>query len=123
MAKVTGLGGVFLRCRDHEAQRQWYAQHLGIQVEPWGAQFNYTDDPHPQAYSTLGFFKASSEYFQPSQSGFMINFRVDDLDALYAQLREAGVTLVGEPVAEEYGKFAWIMDPEGNKIELWEQPK
>jgi catechol 2,3-dioxygenase-like lactoylglutathione lyase family enzyme len=122
MKKVIGLGGIFFKCQHFETTRAWYAQHLGIQLESWGAQFFYKDDPHPEAYSNLSFFKSSSDYFAPSESPFMINFRVHDLDALVAALRAEGVALVGEPIAEEFGKFAWVLDPEGNKIELWEQP-
>lgn len=123
MKRVIGIGGVFLKCRDCENTRNWYARHLGVNVETWGAQFNFSDDPHPEAYSVLSFFKSGTDYFDPSESPFMINFRVDDLDALVAALRTEGVPLIGEPLKEEFGKFAWLLDPEGNKIELWEQPK
>lgn len=124
MKRVIGLGGVFLKCQHLDTTRAWYAQHLGLQIESWGgALFFYKDDPNPEAYSNLSFFKADSEYLAPSESPFMINLRVHDLDALVAALRAEGVALVGEPIAEEFGKFAWVLDPEGNKIELWEQPK
>ncbi len=123
MKRVIGIGGIFLRCSDVERSRAWYSTHLGVALESWGAQFNFRDDPNPQAYSLLSFFKADSSYFEPSASGFMLNLRVDDLDALVAELRKEGVQLVGDPVAEEYGKFAWVLDPDGNKIELWEQSK
>ncbi|MFN0216292.1 MAG: VOC family protein [Saprospiraceae bacterium] len=123
MKKVIGLGGIFLKCQHFEETRAWYSKHLGIKLESWGTQFFYKDDPNPEAYSNLSFFKSESSYLSPSTSAFMINFRVDDLDALVEQLRVEGVPLVGDPISEEYGKFAWVMDPEGNKIELWEQPK
>ncbi|MBK8555025.1 MAG: VOC family protein [Lewinellaceae bacterium] len=123
MAKVTGIGGIFLRCADTETMKAWYAQHLGIAIESWGAQLNWSEDAHPEAFSLLSFFNQGSDYFSPSKSGFMINFRVDDMDALLQQLKDAGVPLIGEPTDDAYGKFAWVMDPEGNKIELWEQPK
>ncbi len=94
-------------------------------MEPWGAQFFWelptASDTRP--YSVLGMFKEQTDYFEPSAQPFMINFRVDDLEALVKQLRAEGVTVIGEPLEEEFGKFAWIMDPEGNKIELWEQTK
>jgi catechol 2,3-dioxygenase-like lactoylglutathione lyase family enzyme len=122
MKKVIGLGGVFIKCRDVDQTRAWYTKHLGIQMESWGAQFTFSEDPHPKAYSVLSFSPRSSDYFAPSDAPFMINFRVADLDALVVELRNEGVELVGEPVSEEYGKFAWVMDPEGNKIELFEQP-
>lgn len=123
MKRVTGLGGIFLKCRDLEHTRTWYARHLGINIESWGAQFNFSDEANPAAYSVLSFFKRSTDYFEPSESPFMINFRVDDLDALVKVLREEGIDLIGEPLNEEFGKFAWLLDPEGHKIELWEQPK
>ncbi len=122
MKKVIGLGGIFLKCQHLEETLAWYSQHLGIHLESWGAQFFFKEDPNPEACSNLSFFKSDTGYFAPSESAFMINFRVDDLDALVAALLEAGVPLVGEPVSAEFGKFAWVMDPEGNKIELWEQP-
>ncbi len=123
MKRVIGLGGIFIKCQHLEETRAWYTKHLGIDLESWGTQFFYKDDPNPEACSNLSFFKQTTEYFAPSESAFMINFRVDDLDALVTALRAEGVPLVGEPVSEEFGKFAWVMDPEGNKIELWEQPK
>lgn len=123
MKKVIGIGGIFIKCRDKDNTSAWYQRHLGINMEDWGAQFNWNDEPHPAPYSIFGLFKRSSGYFDPSESPFMLNFRVADLDALVAQLRSEGVEIVGDPVSEEYGKFAWVMDPEGNKVELWEQGK
>jgi catechol 2,3-dioxygenase-like lactoylglutathione lyase family enzyme len=122
MKRVIGIGGIFLKCSDVERSRTWYATHLGISLESWGAQFNLRDDPNPEAYSVLSFFKSDSEYFQPSNSPFMLNLKVHDLDALVIALKQEGVTLAGDPIAEEFGKFAWVLDPDGNKIELWEQP-
>jgi len=123
MKRVIGLGGIFLKCQHLKETRAWYEAHLGINLESWGVQFFFKDDPNPEACSNLSFFNSSTEYFAPSESAFMINFRVEDLDALVAALIESGVPMIGEPVSEEFGKFAWVMDPEGNKIELWEQPK
>ncbi len=125
MKRVTGLGGVFFKCRDREATLAWYEKHLGIAMEPWGAQF-FWGEPAAEAaeikpYSVLGMFKENTDYFEPSAQPFMINFRVHDLSQLVETLRAEGVTVVGEPLEEEFGKFAWILDPEGNKIELWEQ--
>ena len=122
MKRVIGIGGIFLKCSDVERSRNWYATHLGISLESWGAQFNFRDETNPEAYSVLSFFKSDSPYFQPSTASFMINFRVDDMDALVAALRREGVELAGDPIDEEFGKFAWVIDPDGNKIELWEQP-
>ena len=101
--------------------RAWYQENLGIPMESWGAQLNWKADPNPEPYSVLSFFKEGSEYMEPSKSGFMLNLRVDDLDATLADLRQKGVTIVGDPVSEEFGKFGWILDPDGNKIELWQQ--
>lgn len=122
MKRVIGIGGIFLRCQDTERSRQWYSTHLGISMESWGAQFNFKDDPNPDAYNLLSFFKQESEYFNPSSTSFMLNLRVHDLDALVQALKNEGVELVGEPIDGEYGKFAWVLDPDGNKIELWQQP-
>ncbi len=121
MKRVIGLGGIFIKCQHLEETRAWYSRHLGLALESWGIQFFHKDDPNPEACSNLSFFKPDTTYMEPSKSPFMINFRVDDLDALVAALREEGVPLLGEQATEEYGKFAWVMDPEGNKIELWEQ--
>ena len=121
MKKVIGLGGIFLKCRDVEQTRAWYARHLGIEMQDWGAQFNWAEETNPEAYSVLSFFRRSSEYFAPSESMIMINFRVHDLDALIEQLKIEEIPLEGEPTDDEFGKFAWILDPEGNKIEIWQQ--
>jgi predicted enzyme related to lactoylglutathione lyase len=123
MKKVIGLGGLFIKCEDNVLMNAWYSKHLGINLETWGAQFNWSDETHPAPYTAFSFFKSNSKYFDPSTSPFMINFRVENLDYLLECLRADGIELIGEPVTEEYGKFAWILDPEGNKIELWEQAK
>ena len=123
MQKVTGVGGVFIRARDPQAMKDWYEKHLGI---PFGSQlyvaFPWVNEKGPEkpGSTVFSFFPQDTDYFQPSGSSFMINFRVQDLDALLETLKQEGVSLIGEPMAESYGKFAWIMDPEGNKIELWE---
>jgi catechol 2,3-dioxygenase-like lactoylglutathione lyase family enzyme len=126
MARVTGLGGVFLKANDKAALTAWYKQHLGMDVQDWGgAQFFWKDDqgPREQAYSMWTLFKADSTYFAPSEKPFMLNFRVDDLLALVAQLRAAGCAVDEKVDESEYGKFGWVTDPEGTKIELWEPPK
>lgn len=126
MARVTGLGGVFLKVNDPATLAAWYEKHLGVKVQDWGgAQFFWKDDdgPREQAYNVWSLFKPDTTYFAPSEKPFMLNFRVDDLHALVAQLRAAGCT-VGDKVEEsEFGRFGWVMDPEGNKLELWEPPK
>ncbi|MBK9335958.1 MAG: VOC family protein [Lewinellaceae bacterium] len=125
MKRVTGIGGIFFKCRNQENTLAWYEKHLGIPMESWGAQFFWDEaiEEGARPYTVLGLFKEPTDYFEPSTQNFMINFRVADLAALLEQLRTEGVTIVGTPMEEEFGKFAWIMDPEGNKIELWEQPK
>jgi predicted enzyme related to lactoylglutathione lyase len=123
MAKVTGIGGVFLKCRgDSDALAAWYARHLGMPLETWGgAVLRWPDDTAEDKGLTVWTLAGKdSQWFSPSQSSFMINYRVDDLGALLAQLREAGVEIVGGPESHENGRFAWIMDPDGNKVELWE---
>ena len=123
MARITGIGGVFLKCRgDHVALAAWYQQHLGLQLEPWGGAIlkwpeDKADDGGLTVWNLAG---KDSTWFSPSESSFMINYRVDDLDALLAQLQAAGVAVVGGPESHENGKFAWIMDPDGNKVELWQ---
>ena len=120
MAKVTGIGGVFFKSRnDSAALAAWYAKHLGIPLESWGGASLRRPENDDAATAWLVTEK-DSELFSPSDSAFMVNYRVDDLDELIAQLRANGVELLGDPVSDGTGKFAWIMDPEGNKIELWQ---
>ena len=117
MAKVTGLGGVFYKVEDTERTKQWYSDTLGVGGE-WGAMFPWKGDP--DGYSLLSPFKATSDYFDPSSTGFMINLRVDDLDPMVEELKAKGVEILGTQ-SEDYGKFAWILDCDGIKVELWEQ--
>jgi predicted enzyme related to lactoylglutathione lyase len=123
MAKVTGIGGVFFKSRE-DAPRlaAWYQQHLGLPLESFGgAVLRWPDDAAADGGLTVWHVAApESRWFSPSDAPFMINYRVDDLDALLAQLRAAGVAVVGGPESHENGKFAWILDPDGNKVELWE---
>ncbi len=118
MAKVTGLGGIFYKVADTAATTKWYQDNLGVGGE-WGAMFPFKDDT-PEAYNLLSPFKAETEYFAPSAATFMINLRVDDLDAMIAELEGKGIAILGRQ-DEDYGKFAWIMDPDGIKIELFQQ--
>ena len=123
MAKVTGIGGVFLKCRgDSAALAAWYQTHLGLPLETWGgAILRWPDDKAvDQGLTVWSLADKDSQWFSPSDSAFMINYRVDDMDALLAQLRAAGIEIVGGPESHENGKFAWIMDPDGNKVELWQ---
>jgi catechol 2,3-dioxygenase-like lactoylglutathione lyase family enzyme len=118
MAKITGLGGVFYKVEDTERTSLWYRETLGIGGE-WGVILPCKADT-PEAYSIFSQFKADSDYFDPSQSRFMVNFRVDDLDAFTAELEAKGIEILGRQ-NEDYGKFAWILDCDGIKIELWQQ--
>ncbi|MCA9754143.1 MAG: VOC family protein [Gemmatimonadetes bacterium] len=122
MKRVTGIGGVFFKSRDREKSLAWYREHLGVPAESWGAMLRWREDEAPErvGYTVWSPFAEDSKYFAPSEQPFMINFRVHDLETLLAQLAEEGVTIVGEMAREENGKFAWILDPDGTKIELWE---
>ncbi len=123
MAKVTGLGGLFFKADDVDATRDWYARNLGLDFSDWGGwgwQWRHHDNPDHVGRTEWAPFKADTDYMAPSTQPFMMNFRVDDLDALLVQLKAAGIELVGEPETHEYGKFAWILDPNGIKVELWE---
>lgn len=118
MARITGLGGIFYKVADPDKTRAWYQETLGIGGE-WGAMFPFKDDD-PEGFSLFSQFKADSGYFGPSTKDFMVNFRVDDLDGMIAGLEANGVEILGRQ-DEDYGRFAWIMDPDGVKIELWQQ--
>ena len=118
MAKVTGLGGIFYKVADTAATQAWYQENLGIGGE-WGAIFPFKADD-PEGYSLMSPFKVESDYFTPSEVPFMINLRVDDLDGMIADLGGKGIEILGRQ-DEDYGRFAWIIDPDGIKIELWQQ--
>ena len=123
MKRVTGLGGVFFRSRDPKAALQWYRKHLGIESADWGGfafQWIQKERPDEVGYTVWSAFPEDTEYFAPSQESFMVNFRVHDLGRLIAALEAEGIEIVGEIEQHENGKFAWILDPEGRKIELWE---
>ena len=123
MARVTGIGGVFFKSKGEGADlAAWYAKHLGITLESWGgAILRWTDDEAKDGGLTVWTVAdAGTEWFRPSDAPFMINYRVDDLDGMLAQLRASDVEIVGGPESHENGKFAWIMDPDGNKVELWQ---
>jgi predicted enzyme related to lactoylglutathione lyase len=125
MQRVIGLGGPFIKAGDPAALAAWYEKHLGILFNgttytDWA--FSLPDGSKRAGYNVFSFFKTGSNYFAPSEKEVMINFIVHDLFVLLAVLKEEGVQIVGDPMDEEYGKFGWILDPEGNKIELWEPP-
>ncbi len=123
MAKVTGLGGVFFKAADPERLYGWYEKNLGLKKEEGGVNFRWRDKDGAAAKTVWAIFDKDTRYFDPSAAPFMMNFRVDDLDALLEQLRAAGVHIDEKREDCDYGRFAWIMDPEGNRIELWEPPK
>lgn len=122
--RVTGIGGVFFKTEDPKKIKEWYGKHLGLPVDDYGASFQWIDIDHKDAtepaQTVWSPFKSDTEYFQPSQKQFMFNYRVENLVELLKVLKEEGVEIVGEMQEFSYGKFGWIMDPEGNKIELWE---
>lgn len=121
MQRVIGLGGPFIKANDPKALAAWYEKHLGI---PFNGS-TYAMLPFGEkkdGFNLITFFKKESEYFSPSTKDVMVNLVVADLTSLIAALKEEGVTIVGEPTDSEYGKFGWVMDPEGNKVELWQAP-
>ena len=125
MKRVTGIGGIFIRSADPKRLTDWYRKHLGINVESWGGTaFRWAGPHNPEGHGTTvwNVFEASSNYFAPSSSTFMVNYRVDDLHALIAALNAEGCQVIDKVDESEYGKFGWVVDPDGNKIELWEPP-
>lgn len=120
--KATGIGGIFFKCQDPEKVKSWYQKHLGLVTNEYGALFEFRsiDEPEKKGYLQWSPFSDETKYFQPSAKEFMINYRVENLEALLKDLADNGVEIVGELESYDYGKFAHIMDPEGNKIELWE---
>jgi len=124
MERVQGIGGIFFKAKDKEALAAWYRDHLGIPVESWGGASLRWADQHDadNAFTVWSPFAADTSYFEPSQSSFMVNFRVKDLDAMLAQLRQAGARVDDRIEDSDFGRFGWVMDPEGNRIELWQPP-
>jgi predicted enzyme related to lactoylglutathione lyase len=126
MARVTGIGGIFLRARDPKALAAWYAQHLGLPLTEWGGvQFLWSDEVPPTTGATAwSLFPADTPYFGPGTASgpqaAMVNYRVDDLDTLLTQLAAANIPIDPNREDSPYGRFAWITDPEGNRLELWQ---
>ncbi len=124
MKRVTGLGGVFFKTTDPKKLKEWYGKHLGLPVDEYGASFRWIDINNKEAkvpaLTAWSPFKDDNTYFAPSEKQFMFNYRVENLVELLNVLKEEGVQIVGDIEEYPYGKFGWIMDPEGNKIELWE---
>jgi len=126
MKRVTGIGGIFIKSADPARLREWYQKHLGIPVEAWGGtafQWAGPDNPDGHGTTVWNVFEATSNYFNPSAAPFMVNYRVADLRALIAALRAEGCQVDDKVDESEYGKFGWVIDPDGNKIELWEPPE
>ena len=124
MKRVTGIGGIFFKSRDAAALREWYRRHLGIDVQDWGGTaFLWQDEPEGRDGVTVWtIFDGATKYFEPSPAPFMVNYRVADLPALLQTLRDEGCQVDEKMEESEFGKFGWVMDPEGNRIELWEPP-
>lgn len=126
MKRVTGIGGIFFKAKDPKALGAWYKAHLGIDVQEWGgAAFQWKGPHNPEGTGTTVWspFPSDTSYFAPSPAPFMINYRVDDLQAVLAALRAEGVQVDANTQESEFGKFGWVVDPEGNKIELWQPPE
>ncbi len=128
MQRVIGLGGIFFKARDPEKLGEWYRKHLGLEVEEWGGvsfQEGAGSELRPKRQSSIAWspFEADTKYFAPSEKSFMINFRVHDLAAVLAVLRSEGIEVDEKMEESEFGKFGWVMDPEGTRIELWEPPE
>ncbi|MFL5240838.1 MAG: VOC family protein [Gemmataceae bacterium] len=125
MERVTGLGGIFFKAENPEQLGAWYEKHLGIKQEHGCATFawRHADDTNMKGTTVWSLFKKDTKYFEPSKASLMVNYRVKDLDALLEALRQEGVEIDPKRDDSEYGRFAWIMDPEGNRIELWQPPE
>ncbi len=125
MKRVTGIGGIFFKAKDAPALQAWYKRHLAIDVQEWGGTAFTWADPAGRATGGTTVWSVAPEegdQFAPSKASFMVNYRVEDLQALVAVLKEEGCIVLDKLDESEYGKFAWVIDPEGNKVELWEPP-
>ncbi len=120
--RVTGIGGIFFKSKSAKEQRDWYSQHLGLVTNDYGSLFEFRDSANPEKKSYLQWspFDEDTKYFEPSKREFMINYRVENMVELVEQLKSEGVTICDAIEEFDYGKFVHILDPEGNKIELWE---
>ncbi len=123
--RVLGIGGIFFKSADQAKTREWYAKHLGIVDKGGGAMLPWREheDPQKEHVTVWSAFPSTTEYFGPGQASFMVNYIVDDLDAMLERLQKEGVKIDPKRMNESYGRFAWIYDADGNKIELWEAPK
>ena len=118
--RVTGIGGLFFKTKNPKKIKEWYQKHLGFDVDDWGFTFWWKQKNVKPSRTQWSPFPSDTDYFEPSSKDYMFNYRVSNLESLYKKLSAEGVTIVGEIQTYEYGKFGWIMDPDGNKIELWE---
>ena len=118
--RVTGIGGLFFKTDDPQKTKDWYKKHLGFNTDDWGCTFWWKDKNGNNASTQWSPFKSDTKYFSPSQKPFMFNYRVEDLVTLLDTLKSEGVTIVGDIEEYDYGKFGWVLDDDGNKIELWE---
>jgi predicted enzyme related to lactoylglutathione lyase len=125
MQRVTGIGGIFIKAKDPEAFKEWYRKHLGLDIQSWGGmtfRWHTEERPEPNGCTVWSVMPATSTYFAPSEAPFMVNYRVDDLHAVLAALRSEGCNVDDRVEESEYGKFGWVMDPENNRLELWQPP-
>lgn len=121
MKKVTGIGGVFFKCKDPNAINEWYKTHLGFDTTPYGTSFKWLEkDTDKEGITQWNPFPEDTTYFGPSDKDYMINYRVDDLESLFKELKSQGVVILDKIESYDYGKFLHILDPEGNKIQLWQ---
>ena len=123
MNRVQGIGGIFFKAKDPEALREWYRRHLGIKLEEWGGSVMFTNagEKNP-GYQIWSIFDSATDYFEPGKAEFMINYRVDDLKALLEVLKVEGCQVDERIEESEFGIFGWVVDPEGNRVELWQPP-
>jgi len=125
MKRVVGIGGIFIKSKDPEMLKAWYRKHLGMDIQEWGGmvfQWSTPENPNPNGTTVWSVFEESSQYFDPSEARFMVNYRVEDLQAVLDDLRAEGCDVDTKTEESEFGKFGWVMDPDGNRVELWEPP-
>lgn len=120
MGRVTGIGGIFFKCKDTGKINEWYKKHLGMDTGPYGVTFECGGEDSKKEITQWSPFSDTTDYFEPSAKDFMINYKVENLELMVEELKKEGVTILDEIAVYDYGKFIHILDIEGNKIELWE---